>query len=321
MRNVWHEGERRMQAAFGVEEKLRTRGAAVLRDAMPDQHRDFFAGLRFVVLSALDNTGQPWPFLRTGRPGFLTSPDAKVLNIASRPMVSEPPDLCLGAGGKISVLGIELETRRRNRMNGTIDAASGDGLAVRVDQSFGNCPRYIHLRDGLRHVTTAADIDVQARRSQGKDFSAEDIAQIKTADMFFIASRAPRMGDDPRAGVDVNHRGGQPGFVKVLDDGTLIFPDYDGNKFFNTLGNILFDPRVTLLLSDFVTGDMLTIAGLAEVVLETGNQRALFGAERGVKVTPLRVLRARQALPLRYDRVEMSRDTPLPGAAANVPLR
>ncbi|MBU2961111.1 pyridoxamine 5'-phosphate oxidase, partial [Citreicella sp. C3M06] len=68
-----------MQAAFGVEDRMRARGAAVLRDAMPDQHRDFFAGLNFVVLSALDRAGHPWPFLRKGSAGFLTSPSPTTL--------------------------------------------------------------------------------------------------------------------------------------------------------------------------------------------------------------------------------------------------
>lgn len=304
MRNVWHEGERRMQAAFGVEQRLRARGAAVLRDAMPDQHRDFFAGLRFVVMSALDRAGHPWPFLRTGPAGFLTSSTPTTLTMASRPLVSEPPALCLNAGDKISVLGIELETRRRNRMNGTIGASDGEGMSLSVDQSFGNCPRYIHVRGGLRHE------DVHSTRHHSTELSAQDLSQIEAADMFFIASRAPVIGDDPRSGVDVNHRGGAPGFVKVLDDGTLIFPDYDGNKFFNTLGNILLDSRVALLLPDFATGDMLTIAGYANVVLDTGVQRPLFGAERGVMVKPHSIYRATQALPLRYANVVLSRDTP-----------
>ncbi|MBU2960539.1 pyridoxamine 5'-phosphate oxidase family protein, partial [Citreicella sp. C3M06] len=235
--------------------------------------------------------------------------------MTSQPLVSEPPELCLSAGDKISVLGIELETRRRNRMNGTIGEANGDLLSITVDQSFGNCPRYIHLRGGLHHV------DVQSERRDSTNLSADDLSQIGAADMFFIASRATVIGGDPQSGVDVNHRGGPPGFVKALDDGTLIFPDYDGNKFFNTLGNILLDPRVALLLPDFATGDMLTIAGHAEVVMDTGEQKPLFGAERGVRLKPSCIYRAKQALPLRYARVALSRDTLLRAGNAASQLR
>ena len=58
-------------------------------------------------------------------------------------------------------------------------------------------------------------------------------------------------------GVDVSHRGGKPGFVRIDDDKTLTFPDFSGNYHFNTMGNILLNPLAGLLFIDFEQGDLL----------------------------------------------------------------
>jgi len=114
-----------------------------------------------------------------------------------------------------------------------------------------------------------------------------------------IASRAAELGDDPRAGVDINHRGGMPGFVSVLDATTLQFPDYKGNGFYNTYGNIVTDNRVGLQFVDFETGTLLNIKGTAELV-EDLNDGELPLMGRGLRITVQTVVRAEGALPLQY---------------------
>src|SRR5262249_14556123 len=79
-----HEGERAVQRRLGFAEHAETRGGNI-RDFMPDQHRTFFAQLPFVVLGALDAVGNPWATILTGEPGFLSSPDPKLLHIAAYP--------------------------------------------------------------------------------------------------------------------------------------------------------------------------------------------------------------------------------------------
>ena len=124
-------------------------------------------------------------------------------------------------------------------------------------------------------------------------------AQITSADTLLIASRSAELSDDPRAGVDINHRGGMPGFVSVLDDKTLQFPDYKGNSFYNTYGNILTDNRVALQFIDFETGTLLNIKGAAELVEDLNNgELPLMG--RGLRIAVQTVIRAEGALPVRY---------------------
>lgn len=292
--SVFHSGERHMHDLLGVGERQHELGLRMIRDHMPDQHREFFTSLSSVHIGAIDADGHPWAVMRTGREGFMTSPDRKTLDIASVPLPGEPNDLDLSVGAKVSVVGIEFETQRRNRLNATIKSDDGKTLSLDVDQSYGNCPKYIQIRNKNANGENHAN-----RPTQTEFLSAEDKVQITKADTLLIASRAVKLGDDPRAGVDINHRGGMPGFVTVLGDTTLQFPDYKGNNFYNTFGNIVTDPRIGLQFIDFETGALLNIKGTA-VVVEDLNDGALPLMGRGLRVTIQSVRRTVGALPIRY---------------------
>ena len=292
--HVFHEGERRLHQQLDIEERQHQLGLRMIRDHMPDQHRDFFNMLESVHIGAVDADGHPWAIMRTGPKGFLTSPDDKTLEIASTPLSGEPADLNLAIGAKTSVVGIEFETQRRNRLNATINEVGSGFLSLGVDQSYGNCPKYIQIRN-----KTAAGPSTPQTPATTTTLSDADKDQIAKADTLLIASRAAQLGDDPRAGVDINHRGGNPGFVSIVDDTTLQFPDYKGNSFYNTFGNIVTDDRVGLQFVDFETGTLLNIKGTAELV-EDLNDGELPLMGRGLRIRVLSVVRAPGALPLRY---------------------
>ena len=291
---VFHEGERSLHEKLEIEERQHELGLRMIRDHMPDQHRDFFAMLESVHIGALDAGGHPWAIMRTGAAGFMVSPDDKTLQISSHPLTGEPEDLDFKVGAKTSVVGIEFETQRRNRVNATIDAKEDGILSFRVDQSYGNCPKYIQIR----HKTPAGSptpktpVTTAVLTDAGKN-------QITNADTLLIASRAAELGDDPRAGVDINHRGGMPGFVTILDDKTIQFPDYKGNSFYNTYGNIVTDNRVGLQFVDLETGTLLNIKGTAELIEDLNNgELPLMG--RGLRISVQSVTRAEGALPIQY---------------------
>lgn len=295
---VWpplHEGEIAIQRRLGVHEPVREMTRRMMRDHMPDQHREFFAHLPFVVLGGQDGEGLPAATLLAGAPGFLSTPDERTLRIAV-PLTKDDP-LNSGAveGAPVGVLGIMLETRRRNRMNGRIVARDAAGLTVAVDQSFGNCPQYITPRS-WRPADTASVAAEGAETLTALD--AEALAMIARADTLFVASHAG--GGDAAHGVDVSHRGGPPGFVRVLADGRLLVPDYAGNRVFNTLGNLLVDPRAGLLFVGFDSGDLLHVGGHAEIVWEGPLVAATPGAQRVWTVRPEWIVRRRGALPLRW---------------------
>ncbi|NDW05547.1 FAD-binding oxidoreductase [Jiella pacifica] len=254
----FHPGEIEAQRRAGVEADAAA-GGRFIRNQMPDQHRVFFAALPFVVVAGGDEAGQPWVTILEGEPGFVSSPDAGRLSIAARPGAGDPLKPVLGPGSAIGLLGIELSTRRRNRLNGTV-SGNGDGLQIAVRQSFGNCPQYINERGWSRVPSTAA---VSPHTADWLD--ADQMTRISQADTFFIGSSHAADGGKASDGFDASHRGGRPGFVRVANERTLLIPDYAGNRFFNTIGNIVADPRVGLLFVDFEAGGMLHIAGRAEI--------------------------------------------------------
>ncbi|ERI51043.1 FAD-binding oxidoreductase [Pseudomonas sp. EGD-AK9] len=271
----WHAGEKQLQEKVGVAERMEVLGQKVIRDHMPDQHRDFYRQLPFMIAGAVDGAGQPWATLIEGEEGFVTSPDPRRLAFDLAAMALDPLDPAtsgLGAGEAIGLLGIELHTRRRNRINGHIRQASAQRLDIDVEHSFGNCPQYIQLREYSRSPAGRG-----SARHDASELDARSAAMIRGADTFFVASYVEH--DDGRRSVDVSHRGGRAGFVRV-EGNRLTIPDYAGNLHFNTLGNLSVNPRAGLLFVDFATGDVLQLAGRVEIILDSPLIQAFEGAER-----------------------------------------
>ncbi|MDM4769956.1 pyridoxamine 5'-phosphate oxidase family protein [Solimonas sp. SE-A11] len=293
--SAWHAGEKAIQESLGVAERMESVGKRVIRDYMPDQHREFYAQVPFIVLGSVDGQGDAWATLLEGPPGFISSPTPATLAIQARRNPQDPASRGMGAGDAIGLLGIELHTRRRNRVNGTLGPSEDGRLQFTVDQSFGNCPQYIQLRDHafVRDPTGEFPAEVHA----GSVVDPVARAMIEAADTFFVASYADREG---RRQVDVSHRGGKAGFVRVAEDGTLTIPDFAGNLFFNTLGNILLNGRAGLVFMDFASGDLLQMTGRAEVILDSPEIAAFQGAERLWSFRPTQVLRRPGALALRW---------------------
>lgn len=212
----------------------------------------------------------------------------------------------LTEGAPIGLLGMEPQTRRRNRMNGVLREVGTAGFSVEVSQSFGNCPKYIQAREPVyakspasagRVVHEAAQLDAGARR------------MVATADTLFIATAYAGYGAkaDRAGGVDVSHRGGKPGFVGVGDGGMLTVPDYAGNFFFNTLGNIVVNPRAGLLFIDFDNGDLLYLAVAASIVWDAREVQQFEGAQRLLRLQVLSMRRVEASLPLRWGPPELLR--------------
>jgi predicted pyridoxine 5'-phosphate oxidase superfamily flavin-nucleotide-binding protein len=292
----FHAGELAAQALAGVA----SRGAGI-RNVMPDQHRIFFGQLPWLFAGVLDREGWPLATVLAGAPGFVTSPTPTMLSIAALPSRDDPAFEPFRPGAPIGLLGLELETRRRNRANGRIGTIGAEGFAVSVTQSFGNCAKYIQIRnraqDGSEPAaspTELSGLDVQAR------------TLINGADTLFIASAAA-IGSET-GGVDISHRGGRPGFVRI-DGDTLTIPDFAGNSYFNTFGNLLREPRAALLFVDFATGTLLQLQGEAEIVWQGPELARLDGAERLWRFHVRRGWRRPGALRLRWSAPEFASTT------------
>ncbi|MEH3024070.1 MAG: pyridoxamine 5'-phosphate oxidase family protein [Pseudomonas oryzihabitans] len=291
---TWHPGEIALQERAGVRERMAEVGSRVIRGFMPDQHRAFYEQLPFLVLGSVEATGAAWATILEGAPGFVSAPMPTRLDIAASLPADDPASAGLADGAALGLLGIELHTRRRNRVNGEVELTP-QGLRVTVDQSFGNCPRYIRLRDLQPTQSSEAAHAPAIEPLKRLDEAARQL--IEGADTFFVASYAEQEG---RRRVDVSHRGGKPGFVRVDAEGVLTIPDFNGNLFFNTLGNILANGQAGLLFIDGDSGDLLQLSGLAEVLVDSPEIAAFEGAERLWTFRPQRIVRRRAALTLRW---------------------
>jgi uncharacterized protein len=293
----WHAGERLLQQSVGVAERMEAFGSKVIRDHLPEQHRAFYALLPYLLLGVVDDQGIPWATLLEGPAGFAHSPDPHRLQLDSLPTPSDPARPALQKGAAVGVLGIDLKTRRRNRMNGNISAVTNGGFGIDVVHTFGNCPKYIQLRAVDPSTQGERPSNARVQRSNTLDDTAR--AMIRQADTFFVASYVDVDSDAAKRSVDVSHRGGNPGFVRV-EGNVLTIPDFAGNLHFNTLGNLLLNPVAGLLFVDFTSGDVLHIAGSAELILSGPELAAFQGAERLWTVTVEHVVQRPAALSLRW---------------------
>lgn len=278
-------------------------GRRVIRDYLPEQFREFFAQLPYVIVGTVDADGSPWASMLVSKPGFLSSPDDRTLRVAAQPLFGDPLIANLVDGVDIGLLGIELHTRRRNRLNGKVIATHFDGFDVRVEQSFGNCPQYIQARMFELGEDTSTSSKLVCPI---ETFGEVERATIEASDTFFIATAYQDESAGAARGVDVSHRGGKPGFVRVDGDRTLTVPDFSGNHHFNTFGNLALNPRAGLLFLDFDRGDLLYLTGTAEVIWEGAEISAYEGAERLLRFHLDRGYRVDGSLPLRWSAPEFS---------------
>ena len=249
-----------------------------------------------------DGQGRPWVTLLTGRPGFAQSPDPGTLEVRAELPAGDGLHGALRSGAKVGALGIELATRRRNRVNGRLASAEDGALRVAVDQSFGNCPQHIRQR-GWRFVRP----DPHPAMHRETRLSPRAIEWIEGADTFFIGTGVGGRTEDARTGMDASHRGGAAGFVRVEDERSLVFPDYSGNNHFNTIGNLMLDDRAALTFVDFANGSLLQLSGRAAVDWEADAAAEFPDARRLVRFEIEEAIELERVLPLRWSDLETMR--------------
>ena len=299
----FHIGERDIQTRLGGREQAETLGRRMIREFFPEQHQQFYAQLSYLIVGSVDSEENPWASILVGEPGFIATPNDRTLQVVTQPLYGDPLINNLGTGVDIGFLGIELHTRRRNRINGIVNAITSNGFDVQVGQSFGNCPKYIQAR---QFNFQAFDPTEPKLTRTITTLEKQDRAMIAAADTFFIATAYQDESAGAAKGVDVSHRGGKPGFVRI-DGDILTVPDFTGNGQFNTFGNIEVNPRAGLLFIDFENGNLLYLTGHAEIIWDGAPEIADYaGAERLFRFQIIQGVRVEGSLPLSWATPEYS---------------
>ncbi|MGW4059804.1 pyridoxamine 5'-phosphate oxidase family protein [Amycolatopsis sp. NPDC004747] len=251
-RLAFHPGELEAQRVAGTAE-LAERVRPIISDAIPHGASGFLTRQRMLVLGAQDRDGRPWASTLLGPEGFLSAAGPHTLRAAAGVVAGDPLADVLRDETDVGTLAIDLVARKRLRINGRWRPVDGGG-EVDVHQAFGNCPKYIQARV----MPDDAPGEFRPVATRAGTLDERDAALVAAADTFFVATAVD-------GGVDVSHKGGNPGFVDVVSPAELRWPDYVGNAMMMTAGNLGVNPRAGLLFPDWETGATLQLTGTAEV--------------------------------------------------------
>lgn len=269
--NPFHAGELEAQRRAG-ESAAAERNSTVISSAIIAGALPFLRQQTMVVLGTEAKDGARWASPLFGPAGFVHAEDERTVFLDRRRMLRADSDAVWGnlhAGARVGMLAIELATRRRLRVNGIIERAGDDGFVLAVREAYPNCPKYIQRR--ALAWDSGASPEISSGQSEGILLSAEASQILQASDTLFICS-----GHAGR-GLDLSHRGGNPGFIRVLGPTAIRIPDYAGNSMFNSFGNILTDARAGISVMDFAASRVLQMTGKAAVEWNQPDEKGLTG--------------------------------------------
>ncbi|KAI4871060.1 hypothetical protein F4820DRAFT_2180 [Hypoxylon rubiginosum] len=301
-----------------------------------------------VAFGTLDRQGRPWATIWGGEAGFCQPVAQGVLGVratadarhdpvlqellavegeTSRQIIDDAvvtPEEEVGGGKLMAGLSIDLATRDRVKIAGRMAVGTATRtepgladlqLAMRVEESLGNCPKYLNKKRITPHIPKP---QLVSEGAAGIPLPQAALDLIARADLFFIASKH----SGASRSMDVNHRGGAPGFVRVLRNGqveeegggggsattttTLVFPEFSGNRLYQTLGNLHTDPLAGLVFPDFASGDVLYLTGRATVLAGAAAAACMPRAKLAVRVDVAEARLVRDGLPFRGAVVDYS---------------
>ncbi|GCE11908.1 pyridoxamine 5'-phosphate oxidase family protein [Tengunoibacter tsumagoiensis] len=299
----YHNGELEVQALAGLPPRSSRQNKSI-HPTLPSVAQTFLQDQRMIILAAADQAGYIWASILAGKRGFLQAPDEQTVVIQAVPAPCDPLFGQLHVGDPLGTITLDFATRRRMRVNGQITQIQRE-IVMRTEQVYSNCPKYIQMR------TLPAINDAQPEHHsaipehiRGTVLTNAQHAWIEAADTFFIAT------SHPEGGADASHRGGAPGFVRVENANRLVFPDYSGNRMYQTLGNIKKEPHTGLLFIDFERGNTLQLTGEARIIWDKARIATFAGAERLIEFVITDSIETRNAIQLHWQFVEYSPTLP-----------
>lgn len=257
----FHEGEIKVQKLAGEREKAAANRAVIKAEILGGAF-NFISKQGMILLGTESPEGALWASLLLGPPGFLNALEPGLLEIDLAECIVAPGDPFLEnikADPRIATLVIELETRRRLKINGKVRQPDANRLQITVEESFPLCPKYIQRRKINTELQTT---EAASTFASGEKLGPREKALIARCDTMFLATSLPG------GGIDVSHRGGNTGFVKVVNDRQLRCPDYNGNGMFNSLGNLEMNKHAGALFVDFAGREALQLTGSAQALFD-----------------------------------------------------
>ncbi|RWA12975.1 hypothetical protein EKO27_g2102 [Xylaria grammica] len=330
----WHPGEQAVQRMLGVPGRD---NPTVHGLKQAHGHRVNVSPL--VAFGALDEDGRPWATVWGGEAGFCRPIAENVLGVNGvadarfDPVVQalfavrgvgkpDAEDGEIGHGERRivdeEVAGLKKERSWLRCPSIWRPAIASSWLAASSPAHDGDGARRGESADGkhiVPHVPTPELVcDAGSAADDGLPLPQGAVDLISKADLFFIASKH---GDGT---MDVNHRGGAPGFLRVFrnresnanDDGAddgglvLVYPEYSGNRLYQTLGNLREDPVAGLVIPDFDTSDVLYLTGRTTILVAERAAAYMARAKLAVRIDVTEARFVRGGLPFRGSVIDYS---------------
>ncbi|OGM50391.1 oxidoreductase FAD-binding protein [Aspergillus bombycis] len=290
----WHDGEIRMRSLLHIPPIINPTVPALSYGAT-----HLLLNSPLLAIGAVDREGRPWTTLWGGEVGFAKPTSQSKVEVKTPVDIRHDPlaDILLhdspGESGQlVSGLVVDLATRKRaklfgRKISGSIQLgeksetdSSKVGVAqllVQIEASLGNCPKYINIRNITPTLPTPRLI------SESPQLPSSALNLLGRADTLFISSRHGEVD------MDTNIRGGSAGFVRVISNepngAIFAYPEYSGNRLYQTLGNLQTTPLAGFVFPDFETGNALYLTGKTEIFIGERAAALLPRSNLAVKVT------------------------------------
>ena len=295
----WHDGVDKMHKLMNVPDRGDPTKPGLSAHAQRLLHLS-----SLLAIGTVDDEGRPWTTLLGGEQGFARSLGQSIVGVKAladsdhdpvlrtllaQPRISTPGEY--ETAREFSALGIHLASRDRVKLQGRLLGGSRVGnesslntsqveatevqMALAIEGSLGNCPKYLNKKDIVLAVPQPVPLPATLPLPQ----PALDL--LAKADTIFITSHHP-------SHMSTNHRGGPPGFIRVECNDSqsviLAYPEYSGNRLYQTLGNLILDPRAGIVVPDFDTGNVLYISGTTKIIFGKDASRLLPRSNLAVQI-------------------------------------
>jgi ferredoxin-NADP reductase/predicted pyridoxine 5'-phosphate oxidase superfamily flavin-nucleotide-binding protein len=272
--SLFHPGELIVQA-LANEADIAQRNSTVVSKHIIKGALSFIEQQSMTVVSSTDENNQIWTSVLFGEPGFITAQDDQHILINREKIIQQPNDPLwknIEDNSQVGLVIIELSTRRRLRVNGNISLLSNGQYEVTVAQTYPNCPKYIQRR---QPNLSEGVLTYKAPTPQsGSELTSEQLTLINSSDSFFVGSGVTEHHND------ASYRGGDPGFVSIVNNRQLLIPDYKGNSMFNTLGNFESNEHAGLVFIDFENNKLFQLTGTAKVLWDQVDESNVTGGTK-----------------------------------------
>ena len=264
MSDIFHEGQLAVQRITG-EEAIARRRIPMVQSSLHPRSTAFIEHQILAFPGSEDTDGNIWLSLLVGERGFITVPNLQEIKFDLSKIRSNREDIFfknIKTKPTVGLLFHEAARRARYRAWG-MARQEGDQLSFDIRMGYPSCPK--HIQREVIELPEKTKV-LKPESNNGTNLGPSEKEWILKAHTFFIGTQTKK-GD-----IEASHRGGDPGFIEILDNDIIRVPDYLGNSMFSTLGNIYENPKAALLFIDYNKGETLQLSGTAELQFDQNNE-------------------------------------------------